>query len=567
MNKLLRRSGLAAIVILALFGLGIKAHAAFDQNLVIDDTVFDNTSSMTAAQIDTWLNTNFPNSCISTNNGFSSPDPTGYSPSTGFTYGANVSAGQVVYDAAQAYGLNPQVILATLEKESSVVTGDASYHCQYINTAMGYDCPDSGNCPQHPATESGFSKQVIHAAWFLKFGQQRSLGNTSWDVQISNFPEPGDHWDNSDDPQSCYSGPMTQGTFSTCPNSTPVSYDGLTTIDGTSVQMDSGATAALYWYTPHFHGNQLFYNNFTAWFGGTISSAYYSCHDASNVAGVGSGEELIRNRVDTTNADKLSLVILNNTGSDCVEVHTWLDNNYQTWIQHTATNLPAVNPNDSNVISLINNSGTSSLYLVDYNNTGSGMVELHGWSPSDQQWTSHTATNLPEVNPANAEVIAADPNGTGADQLYYVEYDGTASGMVEIHGWSPNLQQWTSHIATNLPAIDPTQGKIIAADLLGNGKDEFVYVKYANTQSGMVEVHVWSPGEQQWIAHIATNLPTSAYNPADDDVIAADRANNGTDQLLFVEYSGTTSGMVEVHGWTPSLQNWSSHTATSQPGF
>ena len=31
--------------------------------------------------------------------------------------------------------------------------------------------------------------------------------------------------------------------------------------------MDSGATAALYWYTPHFNGNQNFENLFSTWFG------------------------------------------------------------------------------------------------------------------------------------------------------------------------------------------------------------------------------------------------------------------------------------------------------------
>src|SRR5512146_2738642 len=119
----------------------VPAHASFTANDLIDDVVFDNSSSMSANQIDSWLNANFPQSCISTNNHFSSPDPIGYNPSQGFLYGGNVSGGRVIADAAQAYDLNPQVLIATLEKESSVVTGAASYHCQYINTAMGFDCP------------------------------------------------------------------------------------------------------------------------------------------------------------------------------------------------------------------------------------------------------------------------------------------------------------------------------------------------------------------------------------------------------------------------------------------
>lgn len=264
MRRVLRLG--TALLLTMVLVLSFVNHAradTFNQNNIMDDAVFDNAGSMNASQINNWLNANFPSSCISTNNGFSSPDPTGYNPSQGFLYGGNVSAGQVIYDAGQAYGLNPQVILATLQKESSVVSGTASYHCQYINTAMGYGCPDGGSCPTDPATMSGFSKQVIHAAWLLKFGEQRSEGNTGWAVIKG-------AWDNSDDPQTCYGGPMTQGTFSRGPSQCGGGYfDGYTTIDGTAVHMDNGTTAALYWYTPHFSGNQHFFTLFTGWFGST----------------------------------------------------------------------------------------------------------------------------------------------------------------------------------------------------------------------------------------------------------------------------------------------------------
>src|SRR3982751_6777808 len=109
----------------------LTAHAAFNANNLIDDSVFDNANTMDGPGIDAWLNANFPQSCISTNSGFSTPALLGYSPSSGFTYGGNVSAGTVIYQASHVYGVNPQVILATLQKESSVVSGTASYHCQY----------------------------------------------------------------------------------------------------------------------------------------------------------------------------------------------------------------------------------------------------------------------------------------------------------------------------------------------------------------------------------------------------------------------------------------------------
>jgi hypothetical protein len=288
------------VVVLLVVFFFFKAFAATSYNAsdIIDDGIFNNTSSMNIAQINAFLN-NFPNSCISPNSGFNSPDPTGYSPSGGFTFGSSVSAGQVIYDASQAYGLNPQVLLATLQKEQSLITGSAGcyyntpnpaayfecalyggstqYNCTKacphnggcVNIAVGYGCP--GNCN---ANEEGFSQQLIHAAWFLKFGENRSEGNISWDVQGNNFPESGDIWNNLDDPQSCYSGPMTEGTWQICPGGTSAYYGGYTSVDGVTTFISNGATAALYWYTPHFSGNQNFDSIFTQWFGSIYTSPY-----------------------------------------------------------------------------------------------------------------------------------------------------------------------------------------------------------------------------------------------------------------------------------------------------
>lgn len=270
----------------ALF-IGSANADTFNQNKIIDDAIFDNANSMSAAQIDAFLNS-FPNSCISPGSGFQAIDPTGYSVSTGYTFGGFVSAGQVIYDAAQTYGINPQVLLTTLQKEQSLVVGGASYcndgdQHKYA-AAVGYGCPDGGtkyyysnvNLYQrngqmvttvgptcvNSAAKAGFSQQVIRGAWLLKFGEQRSKGNGGWAVIKGN-------WSNSDDPQTCYGGPMTQGTWQRCPGGASTYYDGYTTIDGTAVHMDDGATAALYWYTPHFSGNQHFFSIFTGWFGST----------------------------------------------------------------------------------------------------------------------------------------------------------------------------------------------------------------------------------------------------------------------------------------------------------
>ncbi len=258
-----------------------RVEAAFNRHRLVDDVVFNKSNSMSIEQIDAFLNDR--GSCISTGSGFSARDPIGYSPSGGFQYGGNVSAGTIIAHSAQVYDLNPQVLIVTLQKEQSLITS-TSCNTNTIAKAMGYGCPDSytsndysglnlytrngttytsveGICV-NAAPKAGFTQQVIRAAWLLKFSQQRSLGRVDWAIIEGN-------WDNSDDLDSCYSGYMTQGTFRRGPNycGPETFYDGWTTIDGTATHMDTGATASLYRYTPHFNGNQNFVSLFESWFG------------------------------------------------------------------------------------------------------------------------------------------------------------------------------------------------------------------------------------------------------------------------------------------------------------
>lgn len=295
-----------------LFSLVAPALASANYNDLIDDGVFTNTATMTAAQIDSFLNS-FPDSCISENSGFAAPDPTGYNPTQGFLYGSNVSAGRVIYDAASAYGLNPQVLLTTLQKEQSLVTGGAGCSTLSYAAALGYNCPDSGGTYSYSAPSEGgilystgntfdssgnasggtnisavsgtcvdrsesvgFSQQIIHATWLLRFDQERAEGNTGWAIITGS-------WDNTDDLSTCYYGYMTAGNWAQCPGGATATYDGEATIDSTSVTMDNGATAALYDYTPHLSGNNSFVTIFDSWFGSTYTPAFAWAEVGANI--------------------------------------------------------------------------------------------------------------------------------------------------------------------------------------------------------------------------------------------------------------------------------------------
>lgn len=230
---------------IAAFGFAKPAHASFNNNRVMDDGVFDNSGTMDEGSIQSFLNS-FSNSCLKN---YQAPYPNDY-----FNYGGNVPAARVIKRAADLWGINPQVILATLEKEESLVRGNAGCADWRYNSAMGMGCPDGGSCPS-PAY-AGFSKQVTKGSWQLKYNKERSYGNVGWGENDS----------------LTYYGYMTQGNRKRCGSCSNIYYDGWASIDNTSVHMDTGATASLYTYTPHFHGNQNFVALFEAWFGSTWGS-------------------------------------------------------------------------------------------------------------------------------------------------------------------------------------------------------------------------------------------------------------------------------------------------------
>lgn len=248
------------LVGLALASLPLAAHGyanttpidAGYNSRIIDDNLFLNSNSMSAQSIQAFLNAKVP-TCDSYH-----VDTNGNRPSTPWiclkdyvdpTTGK--SSAQLIYDEAQSRGINPQVILTTLQKEQSLITDTWPFPSQY-KSAMGYGCPESQSVCD--AQYYGFFNQVHLGATLLRVGEARDCGDTS---TFSNW----------------YVDPKWQLGKS-------ISVDGRVTYLGTC------ATGSLYNYTPHrpdsaytlaadghyYYGNYNFINFFTNYFGPTSSS-------------------------------------------------------------------------------------------------------------------------------------------------------------------------------------------------------------------------------------------------------------------------------------------------------
>ncbi len=140
--------------------------------------------------------------------------------------GKRKNGAQIVADAAVRYHVNPQYILALIQKESSAVETNVPAKKQ-LEWATGYALCDG--CARASALAQkyrGFARQVDAGAGWIDWFFQHSAIDAS-------LRRPG------------------------------ITYS----VNDTFVTPDNLATAALYSYTPHMHGNLLLWTIWNRWFG------------------------------------------------------------------------------------------------------------------------------------------------------------------------------------------------------------------------------------------------------------------------------------------------------------
>lgn len=151
----------------------------------------------------------------------------------------------IIYRVAQSCGVNPQVILTTLQKEQGLITSSGrNLNPTRYAIAMGFACPDEAKCDSH---YFGLANQIYHGARQLKVYTVHPL-DFGAKAHEENF----------------------------------VRYSPEVSCGGANVYIENQATANLYNYTPYQPnhealagkdgpcaavGNLNFYAYFNAWFG------------------------------------------------------------------------------------------------------------------------------------------------------------------------------------------------------------------------------------------------------------------------------------------------------------
>jgi len=250
--------------------------AGFDPSNIMSDNVMSNKNTMSAAEIQNFLNTKVANCTTNQIRGYTN-ESRAIAPCLKDYSESGQTAAQIIWQASQDYFINPQVLIVLLQKEQGLVTdtwprdgwwwtktnlGSPAKECTSLRTgqpiycvndqyrsATGFGCSDTAPCEEQ---YFGFTNQIRKAAALF-----REVLNGGW----SNYPVGANY----------------------------IQYEPNAGCGGSNINIQNRATSALYRYTPYqpnagalaagwgtapcgAYGNRNFYNYFTDWFGSTTST-------------------------------------------------------------------------------------------------------------------------------------------------------------------------------------------------------------------------------------------------------------------------------------------------------
>ena len=246
-------------VFISTFLLPARAHAFtpnYNPNNLIDNPTLLSKDTMSASVIQTFLS-NIGGGIA----GYSDVEACDATVAPYYSHcGQTISAAQIIYDASQAYGINPRAILATMQKEESLVT-DPTPSSSQINCAMGYN-----SCGGYV----GFFTQIDNGTWIIRYNYEGAAGHANW---LSWHP--GGNYPCATAKSGFYSTGLYPGNTVTFADSggTPE-----------TITLANAATASFYCYTPYvgplnvtgYSGSYNFVYYFQLWFGATQTSTPYA---------------------------------------------------------------------------------------------------------------------------------------------------------------------------------------------------------------------------------------------------------------------------------------------------
>lgn len=246
--------------------------SAFDPGHIISDSVFYDGRSMTAVDIQKFLDARVTNCrstdpaipCLKSFVGEIEAKPAVTGRCSALPAKSSATAAEMIAEIARACGINPKVLIVTLQKEQGLVTSTKPTSYMY-RAAMGYGCPDSDPAICGKVYVGLFNQLYNAAAQFRWYGNPS--GSFTW-------LKPG--------------------------RTVSVRFHPNASCGTKSFPLVSQATAALYYYTPYTpnqaalenlygtgdscsaYGNRNFWRFFHDWFGNPLISDAYVADPEGN---------------------------------------------------------------------------------------------------------------------------------------------------------------------------------------------------------------------------------------------------------------------------------------------
>jgi len=401
----------------------------FDPGNIISDQVFFNGGAMSEGQIQGFLDARI-GSCTNGNclnvKRIDTQSRAADQMCGAYQGAAQEPASRIIAKVAQACGINPQVLLVTLQKEQSLVSGSIARGPSdaRLERAMGYACPDSANGGCDPSF-GGVYNQLYKASWQFK-RYANPPGTSKFFTQYA----PG-------------------GTRN-------VLYNPNSACGSRPVYIANQATANLYYYTPYTpnaaalanlngtgdtcsaYGNRNFWVYFNDWFGSTVGDT----KPIGSLDSVVAGQEVVTVRGWTFDRDV----------STPIPVHVYVDSvGYPSVANASRPDVGAAHPSKGSShgfeVTVPAPAGARQVcvYAIGANGNGNGTLGC-------RQVTVSTASPI-----GNLETVQAAPGGFQA-RGWALDTDTAASIPVHLYVDATPTAVLADGARTDIAAAYPNWG-------------------------------------------------------------------------------------------------------------
>jgi len=238
------------------------------------------------------------------------------------------------------------------------------------------------------------------------------------------------------------------------------------------------------------------------------------------------------------------------TSTGYVEVHiASASSNFQTRILETATTFTEEN-NGTWLLVPSSNSDLPNLAYIKTIGTGSNTVEVHTASGISKYATRTLDTGTVFAEETDGVWALYDYHNDGGLDLVFIKSSNTGSSDIEVHVASAASGYKTRILDTKTVFTEETNGVWALSPYSNTTATDLTYIKDVNTGSGDTEVHVasGSSGFETRVLDVA-----SVFTEEQNGIWKLiDFNKDGLLDLTYIKYKNTGSGDVEVHvasGW------------------